>query len=111
MHFYNIFIAIKVQLLRFYCNKNVILSANAIEDSKDSIYEDPGMRQIYINPETNDTWKEGDTYKRLNFANTLERIAKLGFQEFYEGQTAENLVKDLQNLGGIITMEDLQNYE
>ena len=47
-------------------------------DQKAAILNDPGMRSIYINPDTNDTWKEGDTYTRLNFANTLERIAKLG---------------------------------
>ena len=49
-----------------------------MRSSKAAILNDPGMRSIYINPDTNDTWKEGDTYTRLNFANTLERIAKLG---------------------------------
>ena len=49
-----------------------------MKSSKAAILNDPGMRSIYINPDTNDTWKEGDTYTRLNFANTLERIAKLG---------------------------------
>ena len=49
-----------------------------MQSSKAAILNDPGMRSIYINPDTNDTWKEGDTYTRLNFANTLERIAKLG---------------------------------
>ena len=51
-----------------------------MQSSKAAILNDPGMRSIYINPDTNDTWKEGDTYTRLNFANTLERIAKLGFE-------------------------------
>ena len=49
-----------------------------MQSSKAAILNDLGMRSIYINPDTNDTWKEGDTYTRLNFANTLERIAKLG---------------------------------
>ena len=68
------------------------------------------MRAIYINPETNDTWQEGDTYKRPNFADTLERIATLGFQEMYEGKTAKHFVKDLQDLGGIISLQDLKQY-
>ena len=68
------------------------------------------MRAIYINPKTNDTWQQGDTYKRPNFADTLERIATLGFQEMYEGKTAKNFVKDLQDLGGIVSLEDLKQY-
>ena len=98
-------------LTYFFCNKNVTLcQAKALVDSKAAILNDPGMRAIYINPKTNDTWKEGDTYTRLNFADTLERIAKLGFQDFYQGRTAKNFVKDLRQLGGIITLQDLKDY-
>ena len=85
--------------------------ASALSANREIIRRDPGMREIYINPETNDTWREGDTYKRLNLANTLERIAKLGFQEFYEGQTAKKFVQDLEQLGGILSLEDLKNYK
>jgi len=84
--------------------------AKALMDQKAAILNDPGMRSIYINPDTNDTWKEGDTYTRLNLADTLERIAKLGFQDFYQGETAKNFVKDLRQLGGIITLQDLKDY-
>ena len=31
-------------------------------------------------------------------------------QEFYQGTTAENFVKDLRQLGGIITLQDLKDY-
>lgn len=85
--------------------------ASALKGAKKEILRDPGMREIYINPDTNDTWKEGETYKRLNFADTLERIAKLGYQDFYRGKTAKNFVNDLRKLGGIITLDDLKNYE
>jgi gamma-glutamyltranspeptidase len=69
------------------------------------------FRQIFINPATNDTWKEGDKYKRVNFAQTLRLLAKSGPDEFYTGETAKNLIKDLTELGGIITLDDLKNYE
>lgn len=52
--------------------------ASALAGSKEAIFRDPAMMKVYINPKTNDTWKEGDTYKRLQFADTLQRIAKLG---------------------------------
>lgn len=78
---------------------------------KDKILADPGMREIFINPLTNDTWQEGDVYKRENLAKTLERIGMKGADEFYEGTTAKNLVKDIQRMGGIITSKDLKSYK
>lgn len=68
-------------------------------------------REIFYNPETNTTWKEGEKYKNLALAETFKRIAANGSDEFYSGQTAENLVADLQKLGGIITLEDMKNYK
>ena len=44
-------------------------------------------------------------------AATLERIRDNGRDEFYKGETAEILVKQVQELGGIITKEDLEKYE
>ena len=34
-------------------------------------------------------------------------IAKNGVDEFYSGETAKKLVKDIQDAGGIITLDDL----
>ena len=67
-------------------------------------------RQIFINPATNKTWKEGDLYKRENLANTLERIGRYGLQEFYSGDTAKILIDELIQQGSILSLKDLQNY-
>ena len=67
-------------------------------------------RQIFIDPATNKTWKEGQFYKRENFADTLERIGKNGFQEFYTGDTAKALIDDLNQQNSILTLQDLYNY-
>lgn len=56
-------------------------------------------------------WKENDTIKYPALANTLERILLHGKDEFYKGETAEILVKFIQDNGGIITLEDLEKYE
>ena len=50
-------------------------------------------------------------YKRPNLGRTLRRLAEFGASDFYSGQISEDLVKDLTELGGIITREDLNNYE
>ena len=67
-------------------------------------------RQIFIDPATNKTWKEGQFYKREYFADTLERIGKNGSQEFYTGDTAKALIDDLNQQNSILTLKDLHGY-
>ena len=56
-------------------------------------------------------FKEKDTIKYEALAKTFERILKNGKSEFYEGETAVKLVDYLHSKGGIMTLEDLKNYE
>ncbi len=54
---------------------------------------------------------EGETLQQPELAATLKRIAKNGAADFYRGETARMLVRDMAALGGLITMEDLANYQ
>jgi len=56
-------------------------------------------------------WKAGDTLIQLELAATLKRIQAKGLAGFYEGLTAEYIVKEMQHSGGYISMEDLKNYK
>ncbi len=56
-------------------------------------------------------WKHKDTIKYPVLAKTLTRILEHGKDEFYKGETAVKLVDFIQENGGIITLEDLGNYE
>ena len=56
-------------------------------------------------------WKAGDTIKYPKLAKTLERIKANGRDEFYKGKTAGHLIDKIQKLAGIMTKEDLANYE
>ncbi|CAG8683645.1 33758_t:CDS:10, partial [Gigaspora margarita] len=53
---------------------------------------------------------EGDIVYRLNFSNTLETIAN-NYTEFYEGDIAKSLVKEINARGGNMTYEDFVNYK
>lgn len=53
----------------------------------------------------------GDTIRYLALANTLKKIQMEGKNAFYEGEIAKTLVNFLQQKGGIITLEDLKNYQ
>ena len=55
--------------------------------------------------------RKGQTLKRPLLARTLEILAKEGSDSFYRGALGETIVGELQQKGGIITMEDLQNYK
>ncbi len=55
-------------------------------------------------------WKAGDTLVQTDLANTLTRIQKNGLAGFYEGETADLIVKEMSFSKGIISLEDLKNY-
>ncbi len=54
---------------------------------------------------------EGTRWRIPALAATLRRIAEQGPAGFYEGETADLIVAEMQRGGGIITHEDLRRYE
>lgn len=48
---------------------------------------------------------------RDNLATTLKKIAEEGPSALYDGELTENFLKDIKDHGGIITREDLINYQ
>jgi gamma-glutamyltranspeptidase/glutathione hydrolase len=55
--------------------------------------------------ESNTLWRNPE------LAATLRRIAEQGRDGFYKGQTADLIVAEMKRGGGIITHEDLANYQ
>jgi len=55
-------------------------------------------------------WKEGDLLIQKELAQTLTRIKNNKRDGFYIGETADMIVKEINEGGGIITHEDLKNY-
>jgi gamma-glutamyltranspeptidase / glutathione hydrolase len=56
-------------------------------------------------------FKAGDTLRQPELAATLKRITKKGAADFYSGQTAQMLARDMAALGGLITLDDLARYQ
>ncbi len=54
---------------------------------------------------------EGEIFRQPELAATLRRIARLGSDDFYLGDTAKMLVDQMSRSNGLITMEDLTLYE
>ncbi|OGH96233.1 MAG: hypothetical protein A2104_06815 [Candidatus Melainabacteria bacterium GWF2_32_7] len=55
--------------------------------------------------------KEGFLYKNPDLANTLNLIAQYGSDIVYKGEIGEKIVNEVQSGGGILTLEDLSNYD
>jgi gamma-glutamyltranspeptidase/glutathione hydrolase len=66
-------------------------------------------RQIFLKKGA--LYEPGEILRQPELAATLRRIAKNGPTEFYRGQTAHDLAKEIQREGGLITLEDLARYQ
>jgi len=82
--------------------------AESLKGSR-SLATDPESKRIF---QKNGAFFEvGDTLAQPDLAATLERIAKNGANEFYEGETAKRFAAEMAKHGGIITEADLKNYK
>ena len=55
--------------------------------------------------------KSGEVFRQPELAATLRRIASDGPEGFYGGETAALIVREMERGGGLITLEDLADYE
>ena len=55
-------------------------------------------------------FEAGETLAQPELAQTLERLAKNGPNEFYEGETAARFAAEMAKHGGLITTADLKSY-
>ncbi len=58
-----------------------------------------------------ENYEAGDTWRQTDLAATLKRIQENGKDGFYQGKTAELIVKFMKENDGIITKEDLEKYQ
>jgi gamma-glutamyltranspeptidase / glutathione hydrolase len=55
--------------------------------------------------------KQGESVKQPELAATIARIQKAGWKEFYEGETARLIDRDMAAHDGTIRYDDLKSYE
>ncbi len=55
--------------------------------------------------------KQGERVVQPELAQTLSRLRKGGWREFYQGETAKRVAADMAANGGFITLDDLGKYE
>jgi gamma-glutamyltranspeptidase/glutathione hydrolase len=56
-------------------------------------------------------YKPGEILRQPDLARTLRAISSKGADGFYKGWAARRIVEEMQEGGGLITLEDLRNYK
>jgi gamma-glutamyltranspeptidase/glutathione hydrolase len=73
-----------------------------------NLSQDLESKRIFLKNGTN--YAVGNSFAQPELAGTLQRIAKLGSKDFYEGETAKMLADAMAKNGGLITLADLKSY-
>lgn len=82
--------------------------AAALQRSRAVIERQPELCEVFCRD--GKVLKEGDIVTMPKLANTYQTLATEGAQAFYNGSLTAQIVKDIQAAGGIVTIEDLNNY-
>lgn len=68
-----------------------------------------GFKQTYLKL-NGEPYQVGEVFKQQQLAKTLRLISNKGADEFYKGEIAQNIVKDLQANGGLLTLKDFASH-
>ncbi|MEM8908132.1 MAG: gamma-glutamyltransferase [Bacteroidota bacterium] len=82
--------------------------AERLNDFKSKFIANNTSKPIFVK----DTpWMAGDLLRQKDLAQTLQQIHDQGEKGFYEGPVADQIVAEMKAGGGIISHQDLKEYE
>jgi gamma-glutamyltranspeptidase / glutathione hydrolase len=75
----------------------------------DPLSQFPDSKRIFLKDGSFYDWNEN--FQQPELARTLERIARNSAKDFYEGETARVLAREMEKNDGLITLDDLREYQ
>jgi gamma-glutamyltranspeptidase len=115
-----------VEPSRILARDGVIIGKHLASDIKSLFTKDfirygnfPGIRHYLSNRSYNNNsssssdfeyLRKGEILRNPALAETLKQVQEGGADAFYTGEIARKLVTDIQQSGGIVTVEDMENY-
>ena len=82
--------------------------ANDLNSNRKAFIERNSFKTAFVK---DSLWKEGDTLIQKDLAETLKRIRDNGRNGFYAGKTAKLLIREMKRGNGIMSDEDLYEYQ
>ncbi len=83
--------------------------SDGISERADRLRQFESSAKVFFKPDGS-LYEAGERFVQKDLAATLKRIAAQGVKGFYEGETADLIVAQMQRGGGLISHEDLKNY-
>src|SRR5690349_12583725 len=81
----------------------------SFKSNADGLSQFPESKRIFLKGGALYDWNEN--FQQPELVRTLERIARHGAKDFYEGETAHMLAREMEKNGGLITLDDLREYQ
>lgn len=85
------------------------ITARGIQHTSKLLSQFPDSNRIFLR--NGNYYKEGEVLVQPELAATLTRLRDKGPEEFYNGETAKLIAKDIKTNGGLVTEEDLKEYQ
>ncbi|XP_059839277.1 glutathione hydrolase 1 proenzyme-like [Hypanus sabinus] len=82
--------------------------AAAIQESKETIENNASLCEVFC--KNGAILQEGEIITFPKLAATYQVLADEGADAFYNGSLSKQIVADIRNAGGIITLDDLKSY-
>jgi len=80
-----------------------------LRNTADAFSQFPESKRIFLKGGSFYDWNEN--FQQPELARTLGRIARDGAKDFYEGETARIVAREMERNGGLITLQDLREYQ
>ena len=76
---------------------------------RERLSSNPAAAKVFFK-EDKSPYSAGEILIQKDLASTLKELSKNGPDAFYSGKIAQLIVEEMERNGGIITLEDLKNY-
>jgi len=83
--------------------------AQIIKDNFEKLVKYENGAKIYLDEGL--PYEVGDSFTNLDYANTLAKVGIYGEDAIYKGEIAKAIADEVQKRGGMLTVEDLANYQ
>lgn len=84
--------------------------SEGLEQARERLQRWPATQATFYK-EDGSAWQAGERFRQPELAATLQRIADEGVKGFYQGETAQLIVEEMERHGGLITQQDLEGYQ